>query len=207
MRKLVAPVAAVVVASAVAEATRSAPSAKVTRLHDISLELVGQFTNSPPGVTPVTHVHYGYLSYVNGVPAFASAGATAGESAALFTFFSEAATVRVLVDGPLRVITRVGKFTIYRDPAANGSFDRPETFRDGTPVLVAEYRQQVVSDTVSNTFTAFHRDRITSTTPFAAGRGKVQLGDVGKRFEIVIHGHLNMPGPPSGFFGGHATRR
>ncbi|HEY3183421.1 MAG TPA: hypothetical protein VGJ77_11330 [Gaiellaceae bacterium] len=205
MRKLVALVAAVVVASTVAEATRSARSANVTRLHDISLELVGQLTNSPPGVTPVTHVHYGYLSYVNGVPAFTAA--TAGESTALFTFFAEAATVRVLVDGPLRVITRVGKITIYRDPSANGSFDRPDSFRDGTPVMVATFRQQVVGDTVSNTFTAFHRDRITSTTPFAAGRGKVQLGDVGKKFEIVLQGHLNMPGPPSGFFAGHASSR
>lgn len=205
MKKLVALIAAVTVASTVAETTRSAPSAKVNRLRDISLEFVGQFANSPPGATPVTHVHYGYLSYVNGVSAFTAA--TAGESTALFTFFAEAATVRVIVDGPLRVITRVGKITIYRDPAANGSFDRPETFRDGTPVLVAGFRQQVVSDTVSNTFTAFHRDTVTSTTPFAAGRRTVQLGEAGEKFEIVFHGHLNMPGPPSGFFAGHATRR
>jgi hypothetical protein len=142
---------------------------------------------------------------VNGVPAFAAA--TAGESTALFTFFSEAATVRVIADGPLRVITRVGKITVYRDPAANGSFDRPDTFRDGTPVLVAGFRQQVVSDTVSNTFAAFHRDRIISTTPFAAGRGKVQLGEVGGKFETLFHGHLNMPGPPSGFFAGHAASK
>jgi hypothetical protein len=205
MRKLVTFVAAAIVASTVAGATHGAPAAKVTKLHDISLELVGQVTNSPPGVTPATHVHYGYLPYLDGLQAFT--GPPNGETTALFTFYAEAATVRTLVDGPLRVTTRIGKVTIYRDPSVDGSFDRPETFRDGTPVLIATFRQQVVADTVANTFAAFHRDTITSTVAFPAGRGQVQVGEAGQRFEIVFNGHLNMPGPPSGFFAGYSSSR
>jgi hypothetical protein len=212
MRKIFVLVAAVLVASSLAtvaasgqERSSSGQAAKVTKLRDLSLELVGQLVNSPPGVTPATHAHYGYFSYVKGVPAFT--GTPENETTARFTFYAEAATVRVLVNGPLRVITRVGTVVIYRDPATNGDFANPETFRDGTRVLVATLRQQAIVDTVSDTFTTFHQSRITSTTPFPARQGRVQLGVVGDRFTSRFTGHLNMPGPPSGFFAGYAVSR
>jgi len=178
-------------------------TASVRQIRDLSLEFVGQFQNSPPGVTPATHIHYGYLSYIHGVPVFS--GAPAGETRALFTFFADGATVRVIPNGPMRIVTRVGKLTIYRDPSTNGDFANPESFRDGTPVLVAQFRQEVVNNTVTGSFTTFHQNTIVSTKPFPAGRGSVQLGQVGDRFRTFFSGHGNMPGPPSGFFGGYAV--
>ncbi len=175
---------------------------QVRKIRSLSLEFVGQFQNSLPGVTPATHIHYGYLSYIQGLSVFANA--PQDETTALFTFFADAVTLRVIVNGPLRVVTRVGKLTIYLDSSTNGSFANPDTFRDGTPVLVAGFRQEVVSNTVTNSLTTFHQNTITSTRPFPAKRGKVQLGEVGETFKTYFSGQGNMPGPPSGFFGGYA---
>jgi hypothetical protein len=172
-------------------------------IRGLSLEFVGQFQNSPPGVTPATHVHYGYLSYVRGLSAFR--GAAQNESTALFTFYADAATPRVIANGPLRIVTRIGRLTIYRDLSTDGDFARPASFRDGTPVLVARFRQQVVTNTVTGSLTTFHQNTIVSTRPFAAGRGSVRLGRVGGTFSAVFNGHVTMPGPPSGFIGGYAV--
>lgn len=193
---------AALVAALAVPATASA-AAPVKVLHELSLELVGQLQNSAPGVTPQTHVHYGYLSYVRGVPAFRAA--PQDETTARFTFYADATTTRVLVDGPLRVITRLGRLTIYRDPTTPVTFGDPSTFRAGTPVLVATFRQQSILDTLTDTFTTFHENRIVSTMPFAAGRGRIRLGDVGGTFTTVFRGRSNMPGPPSGWFAGYAV--
>jgi hypothetical protein len=105
----------------------------------------------------------------------------------------------------VRIITRVGRVTIYRDPSPDGDFARPASFRDGTPVLVARLRQQVVTNTVTGSFTTFHQNTIVSTRRFAAGRDTVQLGRVGQTFRTYFNGHVTMPGPPSGVFGGYAV--
>ena len=178
-------------------------AAPVRQIRSLSLEIVGQFQNSPPGVTPPTHSHYGYLSYVSGLPAFS--GTAQNETTALFTFYADASTPRVIADGPLRIITRVGLLTIYRDSSPDGDFTKPESFRDGTPVLVARFRQHVVSDTVTGSFTTFHQNRIVSTRRFPARRGNVELGQVGATFRTFFSGHVTMPGPPSGVFGGYAV--
>jgi hypothetical protein len=175
----------------------------VRQIRALSLEFVGQFQNSPPGVTPPTHSHYGYLSYVSGLSAFT--GTAENEATALFTFFADAATPRVIPDGPLRIITRVGLLTIYRDSSPDGDFTKPESFRDGTPVLVARFRQQVVTNTVTGSFTSFHQNRIVATKLFPSGRGNVELGQVGGTFRTFFSGHVTMPGPPSGVFGGYAV--
>lgn len=175
----------------------------VREIRRLSLELVGQFQNSPPGVTPPTHIHYGYLSYIRGLSVFRAAAQD--EKTALLTFSSAAATPRVIPNGPLRIVTRVGRLTIYRDPSTNGDFARPASFRDGTPVLVAQLRQQVVTNTVTGSFTTFHQNTIVSTRPFPAGRRSVRLGRVGETFRTVFSGHVTMPGPPSGYFGGYAV--
>lgn len=177
-------------------------AAPVRQIRSLSLEIVGQFQNSPPGVPP-THSHYGYLSYVSGLPAFS--GTAQNETTALFTFYADAATPRVIADGPLRIITRVGLLTIYRDASPDGDFTKPESFRDGTPVLVARFRQQVVTNTVTGSLTAFHQNRIVSTRRFPSGRGNVELGHVGGAFRTFFSGQVTMPGPPSGFFGGYAV--
>jgi hypothetical protein len=191
--------ASTVTARAMRDDAAAASSARVIR--QLSFEFVGQFQNSPAGVTPAAHVHYGYLAYVGGVSAFRAS--PENETTALFTFYAPATTTRVIADGPLRIVTRVGKLTIYRDPSTNGSFDRPETFRDGQRVLVGAFTQQVVNDTVTGSFTTFHRVRITLTRAFGARSGKLQLGRVGQTFKIAFSGHGNMPGPPSGFLGGY----
>jgi hypothetical protein len=174
----------------------------VRQIRDLSLEFVGQFQNSPPGVTPATHAHYGYLSYIRGLSAFSG---PQNETTALFTFFADAETPRVIPNGPLRIVTRIGRLTIYRDPATNGDFAKPESFQDGTPVLVAQFRQQVVTNTVTESFTTFHQNTIVSTRAFSAARHSIQLGRVGDTFRTYFSGHVNMPGPPSGFFGGSAV--
>lgn len=180
-----------------------ATPATAPKVRAISLEFVGQFQNSPPGVTPPTHIHYGYLSYIRGLAAFR--GAAQNETTALFTFFADATTLRVIPNGPLRIVTRVGRLTIYHDPSTNGDFASPASFRDGTPVLVTQFRQQVVNNTVTESFTTFHQNRIVSTRPFPGGRGSTQLGRVGKTFRTFFSGQGTMPGPPSGFFGGYAV--
>jgi hypothetical protein len=196
--------ALVISTAAIPAAHRGALGATgVKQIRQLSFEFVGQFQNSPAGVTPATHTHYGYLSYIRGASAFRAS--PENETTALFTFFADASTLRVIVDGPLRIITRVGKLNIYRDPSPDGTFGRPETFRDGTRVLVGEFRQQVVNNTVTGSFTTFHRVRITSTRPFQAGRRKLLLGRVGQTFRISFSGQGNMPGPPSGFFGGYGV--
>jgi hypothetical protein len=176
---------------------------RVKQIGRLSFEFVGQFQNSPPGVTPATHMHYGYLPYIRGVRAFRAAPES--ETTALFTFFAEATTLRVIPDGPLRIVSRVGKLTIYRDPSGNANFAKPETFGDGTRVLVGAFRQEVVNNTVSGAFTTFHQVTITSTRPFPAGRARLQLGGVGQTFRIAFSGQGTMPGPPSGYFGGYAV--
>ena len=207
MKKALALLAAVLVASTLAAVTASTRAATpaVTTIRTLSFEFAGQFVNSPPGVTPATHEHYGYLSYASGLKAFD--GAAEDETTALFTFHASARTLRVISDGPMRIVTRVGTLTIYRDTSSNGSFGNPSSFSDGTPVLVTRFRQQSVLDTVSNMFTTFHENRITSAKPFGVGARRVQLGVVGATFTTEFMGHSNMPGPPSGHFGGFARSR
>lgn len=202
---LVASTSLALVGSTGAVAVRSHEQgrAPVRQIRTLSLEFVGQFQNSPPGVTPPTHTHYGYLSYIRGLSAFS--GTVQNETTALFTFFADAATPRVIANGPLRIVTRVGRLTIYRDASTNGDFAKPPTFRNGTPVLVAQLRQQVVTNTVTGSFTTFHQNTIVSNRRFPAARGNVQLGRVGGTFKTYFNGHGNMPGPPSGFFGGYAV--
>lgn len=195
---------ALLLAAAVAIAVPGEAAAAPPRtIRALAFEFVGQFQNSPAGVTPATHSHYGYLSYIQGLAAFD--GTTQDETTALFTFYAEAVTTRVIANGPLRVITRIGRLTIFRDASTNGDFGKPDTFRDGTPVLVAGFRQQVVLDTITNAFTTFHRNTITATTPFSGGKRNVRLGVVGETFRAYFNGHANMPGPPSGWLGGYAV--
>lgn len=184
------------------DATHGRQAAQVKILSELWLELVGQFQNSP---TLTTHIHYGYLSYVQGVAAY-KAGPPS-EQTALFTFYADGTTAPLIVDGPLRSATRVGTLTIYRDPSTNSDFANPDTFRDGTPVLVAHYRHQPIVSTLTGAVTLLSHDRIISTKPFDTIRGKVQLGRGGDTFEENYTGQNNMPGPPSGYFIGNAVTR
>jgi hypothetical protein len=203
MTKLVVPAVAILLASAAGAAYEAHAGGGSSRVRDVSLELVGEVTNAPLGVTPATSRQYGYVSYLRGLRLFTAD--PENETTALFTFYLQATTTRVINNGPLRVITRVGQITIYRDPGANGTFADPDTFRDGTPVLVAGLRQEAVLDTISNTFTTVNMNTITATNSFPAGKQRLQLGRVGQKFRTMLNGHNNMPAPPSGFFAGYTT--
>jgi hypothetical protein len=181
--------------------TRSVRSHDVTKVRDMSFELVGQVRSSAPGVSPATSIQYGYLSDLGGLPIFKAE--PQNESTALFTFYTDTTTSRVIDNGPIRVINREGTMTIYSDPTANGSFANPDSFRDGTPVLVAELRQQVIVDTATGGFTAQNLNTIMSTSPFQGPNGTLRLGKVGARFRTIISGHLNAPGPPSAYMAGY----
>jgi len=210
MKRIGAVFAVVVVATAIASVTafgrESKSSAKgpaVTIRHKLWWELVGQFLNSAPGVTPVTHFHYGYLSWVQGVSAFGAAPRT--PASADFTFYADGKTSPLTTDGPLLFATRVGTITIYRDPSRNSDFKHPGTFKDGTRVLVATYRHQPISSSLTGAVSLLSHDQITFTRPFQTAHGMVQLGTVGEAFDEHYVGQSNMPGPPSGYFIGYAT--
>jgi hypothetical protein len=164
---------------------------------DLSLELVGQVMS-----TPATSIQYGYVSYLRGLSIFA--GDTQNETTALFTFYTDTTTTRVIVNGPLKVIDREGTVTVYRNPSAGASFANPDSFRAGTPVLVAGLRQQVVIDTLSGAFTTVNLNTITSTSPFPAGSGQMQLGTAGERFRTYLAGQSNSP-TPSAYIAGYTV--
>ena len=170
------------------------------QVRDVALELVGQVINSPPGVTPATSVQYGYISQLDDFPTVFDGAQD--ESGALLTFFTDTTTTRVVNNGPLRIVSRTGRLTIYRDAATNGDFANPDSFRDGTPVLTAVLRQQVILNTLTGAFSAANVNTITSTSPFELGGERVVLGHVGGRFRTVISGQLAATAPPTAYIGG-----
>ena len=160
---------------------------------DVALELVGQVMNP----SPTTSNQYGYLSLVNGVDKTFNSGPQ-NETTARFTLFTEAVTTRVINNGALRIVNRTGTTTIYIHDTP-GDFTNPNSFRDGTPVLTATLRQQVILDTVEGTFTATNINTVTSATTFADGDDEVQLGKAGDQFRTSINGRTNTTPTPAGF--------
>jgi hypothetical protein len=168
---------------------------------DVSLELVGQVIGSPPGVSPATSIQFGYVAYLHGLPIFNTG--PENESTARLSFFTDTTTRRVTNNGPLRIISRDGTVTLYNDPSANGNFANPDSFRDGTPILVASLRQQVIINTLTGAFTALNVNKITTTTRFAAASEEVQLGKVGQQFRTFLSGQVNATPPPSAHIAGY----
>ena len=181
--------------------TRSVRSHDARKVRDLSFELVGQVQSSAAGVSPATSIQYGYLSDLGGLPIFKAE--PQNESTALLTFYTDTTTSRVINNGPIRVINREGTMTVYSDPTAGGSFANPDSFRDGTPVLVARLRQQVIVNTTTSGFTAQNLNTIISTSPFQGPSGALHLGDAGDRFRTIISGHVNAAGPPSAYMAGY----
>jgi hypothetical protein len=195
-------VLALIVLVATALTTGSAKATgKSTKVDEVALELVGQVTNSAPGVTPATSIQYGYIAHLRGLAVFKAE--PQNESTALFTFYIAAAPTRVVNHGRLRVISRTGTMTIYSDPSANGSFANPDTFRNGTPILVAGVRQQVIVDTSTGAFSALMVSTRMSTTRFSVGNRKLRLGNKGTTFMMVLSGHASATPTPSGYFAGY----
>jgi hypothetical protein len=159
----------------------------------ILMEYVGQVVNGSP--TPTSSNQFGNLQAVSGV-----------DPSLQFTFYTQAETVKVVANGPLRIVDRTGTTTIYLT-SAPGDFSSPDSFRSGTPVQVSALRQQVIVDTSTGAFSVMNINTITSATEFLSGDEDVQLGEAGQSFLTVLNGHLNAPGmSPTGWFGGYALR-
>jgi hypothetical protein len=159
----------------------------------ILMEYVGQVINGSP--TPNSSNQFGNLQAVSGV-----------DPSLQFTFYTQAETVKVVANGPLRIVDRTGTTTIYLT-SAPGDFSSPDSFRSGTPVQVSALRQQVIVDTSTGAFSVMNINTITSATEFLSGEEDVQLGEAGQSFLTVLNGHLNAPGmSPTGWFGGYAVR-
>jgi hypothetical protein len=201
LKKYIAAACAVAVAFTVASASSAAKGPKKL---DMSLELVGQVLGSPPNVQPPTSIQYGYVAYLHGLPIF-NAGPAENESTARLSFYQDTVTRRVTNNGPLRIISRDGTATLYNDPAANGNFASPDSFRDGTPVLVARLHQQVIINTVTGSFTTFQVNKITATRPFAIGSRQVRIGKVGGVFRTFISGQVNAAPPPGAHIAGYTV--
>jgi hypothetical protein len=176
-------------------------TSRTEKLDDLALELVGQVTSSPAGVTPATSIQYGYIAHLRGLPIFKAE--PQAESTALFTFYVDTTTVRVINNGPLRIVSRTGTMTIYSDPSANGSFASPDSFRDGTPILVAGLRQQVIIDTLTGAFSTLNVNTITSSARFSAGHTTLRLGDKGGTFRTILYGHASTTPTPSAYIAGY----
>jgi hypothetical protein len=178
-----------------------------TPIGDIAFEVVGQVSN----LSPTTSKQYGYLSLINGLSAdqiFTTADPTMqNESTALFTFFTDATTERVIANGRLRIVNRVGTTTIYFDDTPDGTFANRDSFRDGVPVLTLKYRQQVIVDTgEGGTFTVVNLLTVISTESFEIGGERLRLGKTRDHFRQFYSGAPPTGTPAlSGVFAGYAV--
>ena len=178
-----------------------------TPIGDVAFEVVGQVTNVPP----TTSNQYGYLSLINGLSAeqiFTTPNPAAqNETTALFTFFTDAVTERVIANGRLRIINRTGTTRIYLDDPPDGNFANPDSFRDGTQIVVMDYRQQVILDTGDDsTFTVMNLLTIVSTESFEIGGERFQLGKRGDHFRQFYSGAPPTGTPAlNGVFAGYAV--
>jgi hypothetical protein len=165
----------------------------------IGYEIVGQVFNA----SPQQSLQYGYLNYVRGLPQVATSDAPISESTALFTFYNDTATERVINNGPIRVIDRTGTGAVYLD-AGNASFNNPETFRKGKPIQLYKLRHQVIIDTSTGYFTVVFEMTITSAKTFKIERNAYRLGRPGGVYQLNVAGRLAPVGPPSAHIAGVA---
>jgi len=176
----------------------------------VAFEIVGEVNNSAPGVTPGTSEIFGYLSKVDGIdPAFTDpTPANQNESTALFTFYTQATTIRTTIHGPFKIIDRDGTTTMYLNNGPS-SFSDPTTFAQGTPIQLSSFHQQVIVDTVENTFTVVNTNTVTSNSQFKIGNSKYQFGRNGDNLRASFQGVLAIRGggtpPPTGFFSGYTA--
>jgi|SRR5438270_2561319 len=79
----------------------------------------------------------------------------------------------------------------------------PASFSQGTPIQVSNFRQQVILNTLTNTFLTTHTYAIMSVETFTFNGLAYRLGQLGKAFRTNYSGQVNTPGAiPSGWFGG-----
>jgi hypothetical protein len=166
----------------------------------IGYEVVGQVLNPSAQQSQ----QYGYLNFVRGLDRITtSAGGIVSESTALFTFFTDTVTERVINNGPIRVVDRTGTGAIYLGPG-NATFANPDTFRVGTPVQTFSLRHQVVIDTSTGYFTTTFEITITAVQSFQLDGKPHRLGHRGSTYRLNLSGRLSAPAPPSAYIAGAA---
>jgi hypothetical protein len=171
--------------------------------NEIAFELVGQVLN--PSATQ--SLQYGYLNLLKGLDRITTQPGTVSETSALFTFYNDTATERVINNGPLRTIDRTGISTIYIDETGNNNFATPNNFRKGKPVQVSTLRHQVVIDIGSGYFTTIFENTITETKSFQIDGQTYYLGRPGQVYRIFVAGHLTTQSPPAAHIMGLASGR
>jgi hypothetical protein len=190
-----------------------------TPLGAIAFEVVGQVTNFPPtgAGQPPTSQQYGYLSLIEGLTAdkifTTPVPSLQNETTALFTFFTDSITERVISNGRLRIVNRMGTTTIYLDETPDGDFSNRDSFRDGTAVLTMAYRQQVILDTGeanqiagTGTFTVVNLLRVTDLQRFEIGGESLYLAKRRDQFRQFYSGVPPAIGPPLiGVFAGYSV--
>jgi hypothetical protein len=166
----------------------------------MAIEVVGQAINPPPNLS----FQYGYLSYIKGIDLGAiAAGGPMSERTALFTFYNDTVTERVITNGRLRVLNRVGTMGIYLDPSLNGNWGQLRTFQDGEQIVSAQLRHQNVFDTQTGAFTTYFDMTTVWSKPFTLGDQTYQLGKAGDQWSLHLSGHSDPSSVPNAYFGGY----
>jgi hypothetical protein len=183
--------------------TAGAASAQITipiAEEQVLYEAIGEFNNSGPASQ-----QYGYLSSVTGLDNVFSSTTTKNETTALFTFVTNATTFQVVNHGPFRIVDRTGTTTIYLNNGPS-DFSNPASFSQGMPIQASNYRQQVILNTLTNTFVTVHTNTVTDVETFTLNGVAYRLGQLGKSFRTNYSGQANTPGAvPSGWFAGTST--
>jgi len=189
--------------AAVLVLTAGAASAQITipiAEEQVLYEAIGEFNNSGPASQ-----QYGYLSSVTGLDNVFSSTTTKDETTALFTFVTNARTFQVVNHGPFRIVDRTGTTTIYLNNGPS-DFSNPASFSQGMPIQVSNYHQQVILNTLTNTFVTVHTNTVTDVETFTLNGVAYRLGQLGKSFRTNYSGQANTPGAvPSGWFAGTST--
>jgi hypothetical protein len=166
----------------------------------IGYEVVGQVLNP----SAQQSLQYGYLNFVRGLDRITmSPGAAVSESTALFTFFNDTSTERVINNGPIRVVDRTGTGAIYFD-SHNANFAAPDTFRNGTPIQTYVLRHQAVIDISTGYFTTTFEITITSAKAFQIDGKRYRLGHRAGVYRLIVSGKLTQQALPSAYIAGLA---
>jgi len=177
----------------------SPASPRAAESETTTMELVGAVLNTGP-----SSAQYGYISFINGIPRIFTQGPP-NETTALLTFYNDTTTLRVINNGPLRIVNRDGTMTIYLNEKPKADFGNPASFREGTPVMTATLRHQVVLDTVTNQFTTVFVNTIKSSSKFTLDGRQYELGKSGQTFQTTVSGRPSTSGPAQFVIAGYAT--
>jgi hypothetical protein len=163
----------------------------------VALEFIGNVNNSGASSN-----QFGYFSFVTNLPAFNGTPETA--ATANFSFYTEAVTQRVTMNGTLRIVDRTGTTTVYLT-SSPASFADPESFRSGTPIQTSTLQQQVILDTTTGDFSVVNINAVTDVSTFSLSGQLYQLGKRGNRFRTLLRGKTNAAAPPGFFMAGYAV--